>query len=157
AGETLLSKLGVGGLSLAQAGGVRASASRQPDANRWYAEGLVKLRTFDLLSGKNLLEKSVAADPNFAQAHATLSLAWDHLGYHEKARQEASKAVELSGNLPREEKLSILARYQETNDQYSQAADTYHTLFSFFPDNIEYGISLARAQAKAGKGHDALA
>ena len=38
-----------------------------------------------------------------------------------------------------------------------QAIEIYRSLFTFFPDNLDYGLHLSRAQARAGKGNDALA
>ena len=38
------------------------------------------------------------------------------------------------------------ARYRETWRGWDNAAESYRTLFGFFPDNLEYGLLLARAQ-----------
>ena len=43
------------------------------------------------------------------------------------------------------------------NNEWEKAIDLYHTLFDFFPDDIEYGLRLADAQTQAGKRNDALA
>src|SRR5208282_3477318 len=34
--------------------------------------------------------------------------------------------------------------------------EAYQTLFSFFPDNLEYGLQLANAETAGGRGKDAL-
>jgi eukaryotic-like serine/threonine-protein kinase len=106
-GVRLRQKLGLGELSSSQAGGVRASLPAGPEAARWYAEGLAKLRSFDILSARDLLEKASAADPKHPLVRAALATAWSSLGYDGKAGEEARKAFDLSGNLPREERLSV--------------------------------------------------
>src|SRR5208337_1385122 len=76
AGRDLRSKLGIGDISDADASSVRAAISANTEASRLYAEGLNKLRVFDALAARDLLEKAVASDPNYALAHSALSAAW---------------------------------------------------------------------------------
>ena len=59
-----------------------------------YAEGLSKLRVFEALPARKLLEKAVTLDPNHALSHAALSDALATLGYDSMAREQAQKAVE---------------------------------------------------------------
>jgi eukaryotic-like serine/threonine-protein kinase len=154
-GVRLRQRLGLGELSSSQAGGVRASLPAGPAA-RWYAEGLAKLRSFDTLAARDLLQKAVAADPNHPLARSALAAAWSSLGYDGKAREEARRAFDLSGNLPREERLSVEGRYGEAMKDWPKTAETYRTLFNFFPDNLDYGLRLSAAQTAAGKGSEAL-
>jgi tetratricopeptide (TPR) repeat protein len=129
--------------------------SARPDAARFYSEGLAKLRLFDAQGARDLLEKTVA-EPDYPQAHSALAAAWTALGYDEKAKNEAKKAFDLSEGLSREERLSVEARYRATANDWGKASEIYRTLFNFFPDNLDYGLQLARAQSHAGKGKDAL-
>jgi len=156
-GESLRRKLGVGEVSTAEAAEVKAALPSNPTAARLYSEGLTKLRTFDNLAARDLLQKAVVADPDFALAHSALASAWYKLGYDSKARQEANKALALSAGLRREDQLSVQAHYQGYSDDWEQATNTYATLFHDFPDNLEYGLQLASAQTFASKGKDALA
>lgn len=149
-------KLGVEEVSAAEAAGVRASLTASPLAARLYAEGLAKLRVFDALAARDLLEKAVAADSHFPLAQAVLAAAWRALGYDAKSKETAKKAFDLSGNLSREDRLSVEARYRETTGEWNKAVEIYRSLFGFFPDNLDYGLSLASAQTTAGKGRDAL-
>ncbi len=118
---------------------------------------MAKLRVYDAIAARDLLQKAVAADPNHALAHSALAAAWALLGYDEKARLSAKSAYELSASLSREDRLLIEARYRETSKEWDNAAESYRTLFGFFPDNLEYGLLLARAQTRGGKGKEALA
>jgi tetratricopeptide (TPR) repeat protein/TolB-like protein len=157
AGAQLREKCGVGQLNPGDQVAVRAALPATPEGSKLYAEGLAKLRVRDAIAARDLLQKAVAADPNHALAHSALADAWALLGFDEKARLSAKSAYELSKSLSREERLLTEARYRETSKEWDNAANNYRTLFGFFPDNLEYGLLLARAQARGGKGKDALA
>lgn len=156
AGNSLRSKLGAGEITSAEAEEVKASLPSDPEAARTYAEGLARLRAYDVLGARDLLVKSVNADPNNALAHSALAAAWSQLGYQTRARQEAEKAFELSGSLSREERLAVEARLRETTREWNKAIQLYQNLFGFFPDNLEYGLALASMQFNAGQSEQAL-
>lgn len=61
-----------------------------------------------------------------------------------------------AGNLSREKHLLVEARFYETSRDWGKAIEAYQTLFSFFPDNLEYGLQLANAETAGGRGKDAL-
>jgi serine/threonine protein kinase/Tfp pilus assembly protein PilF len=156
-GARLREHLGVAGVSAEETAGVRASVPSNPEAMRLYAQGLDKLRTFDALAARDLLIHAVAADPAFPLTHAALAKAWQTLGYDNKAVEESKRALDLAGKLSREDHLLVEARFYESSANWGKAIEAYRTLSSFFPDNLEYGIGLARAQAYAGQGKDTLA
>ncbi|MGA8153367.1 MAG: tetratricopeptide repeat protein [Terriglobales bacterium] len=156
AGAQLREKVGAGQVNPQDEGGVRAALPSTKEAAKFYAEGLAKLRISDAVSARDLLQKAVAADPNHALAHSALAGAWSLLGYDDKARQSAKNAYDLSASLSREDRLLIEARYRETSKEWDNAAGSYRTLFGFFPDNVEYGLLLSKAQIRGGKGKDAL-
>ena len=58
---------------------VRASQPSSSDARRLYAEGLARLRQFDALGARGLLERAVQADAMFPLAHAALARTWSTL------------------------------------------------------------------------------
>jgi tetratricopeptide (TPR) repeat protein/TolB-like protein len=157
AGGDLRSKLGIGNISDAEAGSVRAAISANPEASRLYAQGLEKLRLFDAPGARDLLEEAVAADPKYALAHSALSAAWSAMGYDAKAADEAKKAFDLSGGLPREEHLAIEGRYYEAARNWPKAIEVYKTLWTFEPDNLDYGLRLAQVQTFGSQGKEALA
>ena len=155
AGGRLRQSLGAGDLSAADATSVRAAMPAQPEAARLYAEGLARLRSFDALSARSLLEQATAVDPGFAPAHAALAAAWTALGYDAKAAEEARRAHEGARDLPREERLVIEGRLREATREWPQAVEAYRSLWTFFPDDVEHGLRLANAQISAGQGADA--
>lgn len=156
AGAKLRAELGAGEVTSEEAAEVKASRPSSPEAERLYAEGLTQLRKFDNLRARDLLEKAIAADPNFANAHAALASIFSAQGYATKAKDEAQKALSLSQNLSREDRMAIEARFYVTNAQYDKAAETYRTLWKLYPDNIAYGLELAAALTEAGKPTESL-
>ncbi|MGA2737518.1 MAG: tetratricopeptide repeat protein [Bryobacteraceae bacterium] len=155
-GARLREKLGVEDVTPAQATAVRAELPSNPEANRLYAEGLARLRVYDAQASRDLLAKAAVAEPSNALVHASLAQAWSVLGYDQKAKQEAAKAMDLSAGLSRERKLLIEGRYREITGEWDRAVEIYDTLFRFFPDSLDYGLRLASARTAAGKGKDAL-
>jgi serine/threonine protein kinase/tetratricopeptide (TPR) repeat protein len=157
AGATLRSKLGAGEVSPSEWARIKASLPSSPDAARFYAEGLAKLRLFDVVGGRDLLQKAIAAAPDFAMAHSALADAWRTMGHDAEAKVEAKAAFDLAENLPREQALLIEGSYWHVAREWDKSIEIYRTLFNFFPDNLEYGLRLAAVQTAAGKGQDALA
>ena len=157
AGAEVRAKLGISGLSESESEVVKASMPSNSAAAQLYVQGITRLRAFDNLGARELLQKSIALEPNFSLSHDALASAWGRLGYDVKAREEAKKALDLSAGLSREERLAVEARYRTTTNDWDQAVEIYRTLFNFFPDDLDYGLQLARAQNLAGKGQEAAA
>jgi eukaryotic-like serine/threonine-protein kinase len=156
AGSRLREKLGVEAISPVETVSVRASSPSNRDAARLYAEGLARLRVLEAPEARDLLQQAVAADPKFSLAHSALAEAWRGLGYAKKAQQEARQAYDLSANLSREERLVVEGRYRDLDHEHEKAIEIYRALFTLFPDNLDYGLRLARNQTRGGKAHDAL-
>jgi serine/threonine protein kinase/Tfp pilus assembly protein PilF len=149
AGADLRRKLAVADLTTTEAAAVRASLPSNPESARLYAQGLAKLRLADAISARDLLQRAVAADPNYALGHLALADAWGAMGYDSNAREQSKKARDLSSGLSHEERLWIEGRDWELNRKWDKAVEIYRTLFEFFPDNLEYGLRLASAQKSA--------
>jgi tetratricopeptide (TPR) repeat protein len=155
-GARLRERLGIGAVSVPESPSVYAAMPSNPEAARFYSEGLAKQRVFDNQAARDLFEKAVAADPGHALAHSALSAAWASLGYDAKSQEEAKKAFDVSAKLSREGRLSIEGRYRETTHEWSKAMEIYRTLWGFFPDSLDYGLRLVSTQASAGHAKDAL-
>ena len=155
AGAELRAKLGIGALSEAQSTVVKAALPSNPEAARLYSEGLQKLRVFDALSAIDPLQKAASLDPDHAATYSALAAAWARLGYESRAKAQAQRALNLSAQSSREERLLIEARAHELSGQTAQATESYRALWKFFPDNIDYGLSLIGTQIGEGHGKDA--
>jgi DNA-binding winged helix-turn-helix (wHTH) protein/tetratricopeptide (TPR) repeat protein len=156
AGAQLRQQVGAGALSSVQLVTIRASLPTSSAAARFYADGLSKLRGYDYMSARDLLQRAVSLEPSHALAHSALAAAWKPLGYDSKAQDEAKKAWELSSGVEREKQLWIEGYYRETIADWDRAIEIYRTLSEFFPDDVEYGLRLAETQSTAGKASDAL-
>ena len=155
-GASLRAKLGVEGISEAEAKTVKASLPSRPESSKAYAEGLQKLRAYDLLAARDLLEAAVKADPKSAVAHQALAQAWHELGYDSKAKEEAATATDLAGSLSPERRNAVEAGYRTMNAQWERAIDIYRSLWTIYPDEPDYALALADVQINAGKAKDAL-
>ena len=136
---------------------VRASQPASSDARRLYAEGLARLRQFDALGARGLLERAVQADAMFPLAHAALARTWSTLGYDARAREAAERAFQLSSGLARAERLQVEGTYREMDSAWPEAIEIWRTLANFFPDDIEHVLRLANAQIASGAARDGLA
>ncbi len=155
-GAQLRDKCAAGAITAEQAAAVQASQPETVDAARLYAEGMEKLRAFDNLNARHLLEQAVATEPDNALAHLGLSRALGELGYDTKAESEAKKAYDLSRSFSRRESLLIEASYTVTTRGWDRAVDLYKSLWTFYPDDLEYGLRLADAQVSAGQAQNAM-
>jgi len=156
AGEDLREKLGVRAVTKEEAAEVAIAVPVRSETAKLYSEGIVKLRVFDTLSARDLLTKAIAAEPDYAPSHAAMATIFGQLGYDEKAVAEAKKAFDLSSNLSRAERLLVEGRYREVSRDWERAIEIYRALFDFFPDNLEYGLSLANAEIAANKWKEGL-
>jgi DNA-binding winged helix-turn-helix (wHTH) protein/tetratricopeptide (TPR) repeat protein/TolB-like protein len=130
---------------------VQATVSSNPEAYELYIKGLGKIRDYDGRAAVDLLEKAVALDPQFPLAHLQLSNALTILGQEARASEEAHKAEALSGSLSREQQLQIKGRAESTDHHFDDAAATYRSLATFYPDNVSY-VTLLAAELSYG-GH----
>jgi DNA-binding winged helix-turn-helix (wHTH) protein/tetratricopeptide (TPR) repeat protein len=156
AGEQLRAKVGVGAVPSSESATVQASLPGSLQAEQLYSQGLDRLRSYDSLAARPILERAVQADPKFALAHSALSQAWMNLGYEMKAREEAKQALDLSASLPKERQLIIEGRYRSSTNEWKKAIDAYQELYSLYPDNMEYGLQLATAKIFGRKAKDAI-
>ncbi len=155
-GAGLRQKLGLSAVSASDALEVQASVPANSEAARLYSEGLARLRLYDALAARDLLQKAIAADPTHALSHSALAEAWSALGYDLKARDEAKQAFDQSESLSRADRLSVEGRYRELLRDFPVAIEIYRTLRNFFPDDLDYGLRLASAQSRGGSARDAL-
>jgi DNA-binding winged helix-turn-helix (wHTH) protein/tetratricopeptide (TPR) repeat protein len=154
-GADLRHALGLAEPSPAREQEARALLPASPQTARLYTEGLGRLRSFDPRGARDVLLDAARTDPGSAVIHSALSQAWSALGYDARAVEEARRAVELSASLPRTKRLEIEARLHEASRDWDQAGEIWRSLWTFYPDDLEYGLRLAAGQSAAGRGTDA--
>jgi DNA-binding winged helix-turn-helix (wHTH) protein/tetratricopeptide (TPR) repeat protein/TolB-like protein len=155
-GRRLRRELGWAEPSPAEARAAAALLPGNPQAAHFYAEGLTRLRAFDPRGARDLLVRAAEVSPDSAALRSALSLAWIGLGDDDQARAEAEKAVQLSAALPKQERLAIEARAAEARKDWRRASELYRSLWTFYPDNLEYGLRLASCLSAAGRNAEAL-
>jgi tetratricopeptide (TPR) repeat protein len=151
AGASLREALNLPPASSLSLGGVRAALPLDPDAARFYAEGLQYLRTFDDAKAVDLFTKAEQIEPLHAMTHFGLARGWTRLGHSLQAKAESKKAMDLSASLPREQLLIIRGQYHESIQDWNSAAEDYSALFRFFPDVVDYGVRLAFVEIAASR------
>ncbi len=134
-----------------------AALPAKPEAARLYAEGLARLRVFDALAARDLLQRAAAVEPEHPLIHLALAESWSLLGFDDRALDETRQAFERSAGQPLPARLAIEARHREVVGERERAAEIRRTLFGFFPDNLDYGLAFASAQTAAGQRREALA
>jgi tetratricopeptide (TPR) repeat protein len=126
-------------------------------AIRLYAEALSRLRSYDLVSARDLLLRAEAIEPSSIVIQAALSDVWSKLGQDTRARDAALRAFQGRQSLSQEMQLAIEAHFYETRKQWDQANDIYRSLLTLFPDELDYGLKLADTLSMAGRGTEGLA
>ena len=129
--------------------------SADPEAFREYMDGLRNLRAENFTAAQKHLEVAIARDAAFPLAHLALADLWSTLGYQQKERTELKTSASMADRLGREQSLAIHARYSASCGDWKGAIQNYQALFTFFPDNLDYGIQLSHAQVAAGRVKDA--
>lgn len=155
-GARLREELGFEGLSPQQARSTRALQPADPEAMRLYTEGLERLRSSDAPRALEALRRAAGIEPNSAVVRSALSEAYGMLGYDDQALDEEKRAAALAATLPREPRLGIQARFHELNRDWDQASATYRSLWTFYPDDLEYGLKLVNCLMRGGHPAEAL-
>jgi len=135
---------------------VLAAVPSNGEAARLYAQGLMRLREFDAVRAREFFQQTIAVDPGFPLAHSMLAQAWGQLGYDQKSREEARKALDLSAHLPRVEKMLVEGAYYESLTDTERAIATYRALLTMFPDSLDAGLRLVIMLDRAGRHEEAL-
>jgi serine/threonine protein kinase/predicted negative regulator of RcsB-dependent stress response len=121
-----------------------------------YNDGLQLARQGNALGAVDRFLSSAKQDPQFALAYAELSKAYDKLGQDSEAEQASRKAVDLSQNLPVQEKYRIQATHDRIQKDYPKAIETYETLAKNAPDDGDVLFDLASLYEKSGDWDKAL-
>jgi len=118
--------------------------TKDVDAYRMYAEGVrLNLESKEEMAIP-LLEAAVEMDPDFAMAHAKLSVAYGNIEDLDKAELYARKAFERSDRLPPRERFYIRGRYLSMNPETIGASiDEYSRAVEMFPDHMAARHNLA--------------
>lgn len=118
-------------------------------AMRDYNDGLQFARSGSFLEAAKRFKASVGEDPRFALAYSELAKAYANLGQDSEAEQAAQKALELSDQLPAQEKYLIQASYDRIQRDYPKAIEAYDNLAKAAPGNADVLFELGGLYEKS--------
>src|SRR5262249_41690397 len=147
----LRARLGDGTPSAAAEAQARAAMPRNPEAVRLYAEGAELQFRYQHAEARAPLAPAVALEPSFALAHERLGVVLRQGGQMRRAREEAKLALDLAEHMSREQRLLIEGDYWYAFGKWERGLASFQTLFELFPDNLEYGLKVARGQIRLGR------
>lgn len=149
-------QLGAGGMTSDEVARAHASLPADPMAARLYSEGIEALRKYELPDARDKLSRAAEREPAHPGIHAALAETWRRLANAKQAREEAKRAQELAGGLPKQEQLLVEARYWLAWEKWGEAANTYRKLYDAAPDDLEAGLGLAEALSQSGRAVQAI-
>lgn len=118
------------------------------EAYRYYSLAVEKAQALHNKEAIELLEKSIALDPQFAMAHARIGYAYAVTwGITDKGKPHLEKAFRLSNRLSEKDRLNIKAWYEIANLDYPSAIQTYREIIAEFPLEAEGYWRLGRLYA----------
>ena len=124
--------------------------SKSVSALRVYNQGVQLLREGKNLDALKYFQNSTKDDAEFALAFSKMAEAYSRLGYDIEAEHSASKAVELSENLPAAEKYLIAANHFRIAKDYPKAIEAYQNLARVSPDNPDIEAALGAIYENSG-------
>ncbi len=133
-----------------------ASLPTDPEAARLYSEGVEALRDYDYARARKKLEAAAGLSPDSAAVSLKLSELWRRLGFLKRSLDFARQALDASSELDQEQRLIAQARVAALSGRQEEAIRAWTSLWTFFPDNPDYGLALADAQSGAGRAGEAL-
>jgi serine/threonine protein kinase/tetratricopeptide (TPR) repeat protein len=109
------------------------------EALKTYAEG-IRIKSIDGKASLDLIEQAVAADPDFALAHAVLGIECyrgSGSGGRVEGEEHFTKALSLMDRLTLRERLWIRAVIEDCRGESNKAAECYRTFLSQYPDDSD--------------------
>lgn len=140
-------------LGLSAVGHDSGSAASLPPgrAGQLYAEGLERARTYDLLGARRLFEQALGEAADLPLVRMAYAQSLSALGYEAAARQEAQRAVAGAAGLPPLQRQRLDGQFRILTNDWPGAIDVYGAALKAQPDDLEAGLTLARAQWRAGR------
>ena len=118
-------------------------STRSLEALRYYNDGLQLARQGKHADAKKAFQASTDGDKGFALAYSKLGQSYASLGYDNEAEQSSRKAVELSANLPPQERYLILANHARIVNDNAKAIESYENLAKVSSADPEVHFNLA--------------
>ena len=124
--------------------------SKSVTALRSYDQGVQFLRDGRWMDAAKALQAATKEDPEFALAYARLAEADALLSYDADAEKDSRKAVDLSQNLPPQEKYRIAAGHARVMKDYPKAITSYENLAKAAPGDSDIQFTLGALYEDTG-------
>jgi serine/threonine protein kinase/tetratricopeptide (TPR) repeat protein len=118
-------------------------------ALRAYDEGIQLARAGNYTQAVTKLEDAVRVDPAFAMAYSKLAQTYSNLGLDDRAQAASRRAVELSDNLPEQDRYLIKANHASITHDTPKAVEAFETLAKLNPDDTDTQFQLAKLYQEA--------
>jgi len=113
------------------------------EAYRAFAEGLEARNNFRFEDAQTFLDRAVAIDPRFAEAHLQLAFVAQGLGRQDRRIEHLRKATEHRARLSERERLLLQIEFARASGNFSEAARALDDLLAKFPDvDAAYDIAV---------------
>jgi tetratricopeptide (TPR) repeat protein/class 3 adenylate cyclase len=127
------------------------------DALKAYSQGLIKSRRSDA-DTVPFFKRAIELDPNFASAYETLGTAFYNMGELSAARDNFTKAFELSGRASERERFVIAARYyQMVTGELEKAIENFQLWVQAYPRDARAHGNLGGLYGVTGRYENAVA
>lgn len=130
---------------------------REPDALRWYRDGLEALAAHDPVRAQEQFERTLQREPASIAALAGLAQALAERGEARRARELAQPLREGVATLPREAQLRIAAFLAQLEHRNDEALRHLSALSALNPGDADAGFRLAALQIDSGHTAEAAA
>ena len=152
--DQLYRRLSLPAITAAEHRAAHAAIVQPLDAARSYALGQIAIGRDDMLAARDALVHAAELAPDRALVHLALARTWHALGYDQRAVAEVDRAFAQSHDLARTDRFVVEATRATIENDPAHAAQVYGALWTFFPDDIEWGFALADAQSSAGRNKE---
>lgn len=113
------------------------------DALQLFSEGKSAFAAWDDRRAIAAFERALEISGDHPLIYLELSRSWNRLGYRPKALETLKRAHETRTVLSRRKQLEIEAEYFTLDHDWSAARDSWYSLKSFYPTELDYWLSLA--------------
>jgi len=115
---------------------IGAIATNSTEAFKYYSQGRQAHNFGEYEKSIALIERAVAADPQFAMAYRSMAMAYSNIRLFAKGDEYLRKAYELSDRLPDRERYLIEGDfYRQSQTTYDKAIEVYDKLLELYPDD----------------------
>jgi tetratricopeptide (TPR) repeat protein len=136
---------------------VKKITTSSPEALKYYIEGRKYHLTRDYMKSIELMEKTVAIDPDFAMAYRSLAVSYGNVGFRPRRKEYMKKALELSDRLPARERYLIGGDFYGSSEKtYNKAIEEYKKLLELYPYDPTGNHNLSTIYSALGEKQKAI-